>query len=168
MFSKSRKDANKKKAAVAQTPVKPAPPSIISSDLRIIGNLQSDGEIHVDGTVDGDIRSKVLLIGESANIKGEVVSTTIDVHGTVNGQIKSNSVNLAKTAHVTGDILHENLAIERGAFLEGHCRRMDSKKELGAGNINLVVGESQSADAQAAPGEGARPGLDPKKVATPG
>ena len=36
-------------------------------------------------------------------------------------------MNLAKTAHVVGDILHENLAIETGAFLDGQCKRMADK-----------------------------------------
>ena len=104
-----------------------APPSIIGADLKIVGDLSSDGEIQIDGAVDGDIRTKSLLVGETARIKGEIVADTVFVHGSISGQIKSREVNLAKTAHVVGDILHENLAIETGAFLEGRCKRMVDK-----------------------------------------
>lgn len=141
MFSKSSKSA--KGPVAKETP--PAPPqkqlapSIISADLRIVGDLNSDGEIQVDGAVDGDIRTKVLLIGESATVKGEIIAQTARVYGTINGQIKARSVTLAKSAHVTGDILHENLSIEEGAFLEGHCKRMTEQKEAPEGKINLVV-----------------------------
>lgn len=140
MFSKSNKGTGGD--AGSGTPQKPSVPSIVSADLRIVGDLNSVGEIHVDGCVDGDIKSKILLVGESAVIKGEIVAETVSVHGTINGQIKAQTVNLAKTAHVNGDILHENLSIERGAFLEGHCKRMDEKKEVAEGRINLVVKES--------------------------
>ena len=105
---------------------KPMAPSIFSKDLRITGDLNSDGEIHVDGAVVGDIRTKVLLVGESADIKGEIIADTVTVHGRITGLIKSRSVHLAKTAKMLGDILHEDLSIEAGAFLEGHCRRLDA------------------------------------------
>ena len=127
MFSKD-KDQNRAGANQPVAPAKPSPPSLVSRDLKIIGNLKSDGEIQIDGSVEGDIRCKTLLIGESAHIKGEIIAETVVVHGTLNGQIQSRSVTLASSSHVVGDILHENLSIETGAFLEGHCRRMEEEK----------------------------------------
>src|SRR3546814_6313312 len=44
-------------------------PSIISADLRITGNLKSDGDIQVDGHVEGDIDSATLTVGEGAHVK---------------------------------------------------------------------------------------------------
>ena len=128
MFSKdnnNQKSLNKATAPAA--PVKPAPPSLISRDFKVVGNLKSDGEIQIDGSVEGDIRCKTLLIGESAHIKGEVIVESVVVHGTVNGQIESRSVKLASSAHVVGDILHADLSIETGAYLEGHCRRFEDQ-----------------------------------------
>lgn len=128
MFSKNSKTANAKGNT---QPVPKAAPSIISSDLKIVGDLNSDGEIQIDGLIDGDIRTRTLLIGETAHIKGEIVADRVQVHGKVTGQIKARSVTLARSAHVIGDILHEDLAIENGAFLEGHCKRITDKKDLG-------------------------------------
>jgi len=126
MFSKSKKEYASGAGAAA---AKPAVPSIISTDMKIVGDLTSDGEIQVDGAVEGDIQSKHLLVGEPASIRGEIIADTVEIFGTINGQIKASSVSLAKTAHVVGDILHENLSIEKGAFLEGDCKRMPEKKE---------------------------------------
>ena len=128
MFSKDNKMQNHKTNSQPSPPAKPAPPSLISRDLKIFGNLKSDGEVQVDGSVEGDVGSKTLLIGESAHIKGEVVADSIVVQGTVNGQIKARSVKLASSAHVVGDIMHQDLSIETGAFLEGHCRRMEDEQ----------------------------------------
>ena len=136
MFSKSKiEPGNKPAAQVSRTP---AAPSIIGPDLRIVGDLNSEGEIHVDGFIDGDVRTKVLLIGESATVKGEIVGDTVRVYGTVDGQIKARSVTLAKSSHVVGNILHVNLTVEEGAFLEGHCKRMGEGEFQAEGKINLV------------------------------
>ena len=121
-------------------PKEPAAPSILSTDLKITGDLVSEGEIQIDGHVIGDIQANVLIVGESANVNGEITADSVRVHGKVTGQIRAQSVSLAKTAHVLGDILHENLAIEQGAFLEGHCRRsQDSGKKESESPINLLV-----------------------------
>lgn len=123
MFSKS----NKRNTTPTQQVQ--APPSIISSDLNIVGDLLSDGEIQIDGTVNGDIRTHALVIGETAKIKGEIVADAVRVLGTVHGQIKAKVVKLAASAHVVGDIMHEDLSIETGAFIEGHCKRMVIKED---------------------------------------
>ncbi|NQW02121.1 MAG: polymer-forming cytoskeletal protein [Rhodospirillales bacterium] len=129
MFSRSSKGSTSAIVQAPTSPAKPAAPCLISADLRIVGDLQSEGEIQVDGAIDGDIRTHTLLIGEGAHITGEIVADNVIVHGNITGQIKARSVQLAKTARVVGDILHEDLAIETGAFLEGHCKRMVQKKE---------------------------------------
>ncbi len=136
MFSKSKKEPGSKPAT--QVSRKPSAPSIIGADLRIVGDLKSEGEVQVDGFIDGDIRTRVLLIGESATIKGEIVVDTVRVYGKVNGQIKARAVTLAKSAHVVGNILHENLSIEEGALLEVHCKIIRDGEFQGEGKINLV------------------------------
>ncbi|SCA55073.1 Integral membrane protein CcmA involved in cell shape determination (modular protein) [Candidatus Terasakiella magnetica] len=123
MFSKANKNNSPKSSSVS-TPKKRVAPSIISEDLSVTGNLSSEGEIQIDGRVTGDIQSKDILVGETAHIKGEIIAESIRVHGKVDGQIKAQNVSLAKSSHVVGDILHDNLSIETGAFLEGHCKRL--------------------------------------------
>lgn len=181
MFSK-----NNKKTQQAQNNQPRAVPSIISADLKIVGDLSSTGEIQVDGEVTGDIRSKILLVGEGASIRGEIRAETIRVHGHVNGQIKATFVNLAKTAHVVGDILHENLSIQEGAFLEGHITHMSEQQAREAAipgmhnkpaedRVNLVVksGETAAAKALNAPASptvnatGSVAGAAPKIAPTP-
>lgn len=163
MFSKG--NSIQTKANRLETVDKPSTPSILSTDLHVIGNLNSEGEIQIDGIVDGDIFTKSLLVGEAAIIKGEVNADNLIVHGTINGLIKSRSVSLMKTAHVVGDILHEDLAIEKGAFLEGHCRRVTidrDKKDTGKAKINLFkdksAGEKEKLEAPAAANSATQPG----------
>jgi cytoskeletal protein CcmA (bactofilin family) len=97
-------------------------PSIISSDLIVIGTLTSTGDIQIDGKVEGDIRSGSLTIGEKANIEGEIIAEEVTIRGRVTGTIRARKVQLSGTCHVEGVILHEALAVEVGAFFEGQCR----------------------------------------------
>jgi cytoskeletal protein CcmA (bactofilin family) len=113
-----------------------AVPSIISADLTITGDLVSAGEIHIDGRVEGDIKCASLIIGISGAVTGEVSAQTVRMHGSVSGQVIAKSVFLASTARMVGDVTHESLAIEPGAFMEGHCRRMAEMPDLGLPDRN--------------------------------
>jgi cytoskeletal protein CcmA (bactofilin family) len=132
-------------------PKEPAPPSLLSTDLRIQGDIACEGEIQVDGTIEGDIQTDVLVVGETALVKGEIRAETVCVHGNIQGQIKATNVSLSKSAHVLGDIIHVSLAIEQGAYLEGHCRRQEApKKKESEGGINLL-GKSSKAKSEPPP-----------------
>ncbi len=113
-------------------------PSIISSDLTVKGDLVSNGDIQIDGTVDGDIKSGTITVGETAVVNGEIKAEQVRVCGAVNGQIESTTVVLTKTAKVNGDIVHQNLTIEAGAFLEGHCRRIEAGRAGGNAKVSSV------------------------------
>lgn len=99
--------------------------STIGPDLKIEGLLHSDGEIRIDGQIDGNIRSEMLIIGEHGQINGEVITNEVTVFGRVTGNIRSRKVQLMKSAHVIGDIYHNILAIETGAFFEGKSQHVD-------------------------------------------
>ena len=99
--------------------------SQIGSDLTIIGNLVSKGEVHIDGEVQGDLHAANIVVGESARITGGIVADEVIVRGTVMGSIRGKRVVLQSSSKVEGDIFHSQLAIEQGAFFEGKSRRMD-------------------------------------------
>ena len=125
MFSKSNKASNgngHEPDPRADVAIK-AVPSIISAHLSIEGNLNSGGEIQVDGVVNGDIRCKALIVGVKGSVNGEVAAQTVRMHGAIKGMIRAKSVFLASTARMSGDVEHESLAIEPGAYMEGHCKR---------------------------------------------
>ena len=108
----------------------PAPRvSTIGPELKIVGNLVCDGELHIEGRVDGDIRSKIISVKKGAQIEGALTAEEIIVDGAVIGQIKATTVIVARAARVLGDVLHKTLAVEAGAHLEGHCRQIDVASE---------------------------------------
>jgi cytoskeletal protein CcmA (bactofilin family) len=99
--------------------------SVLSSDLTVVGNLKTTGDIQVEGTVEGDIRAHLLTVGESATIRGEIVADDIVVNGRVVGRVRGLKVRLTSTARVEGDIIHKTIAIESGAHFEGSVQRQE-------------------------------------------
>ncbi len=104
----------------------PGVPSIISADLKIVGDLHSNGDLQIDGAVEGDIASRSLTVGEGAVVRGSLVAENVRVYGAVFGQIKANSVTLTKTAKVEGNVVHQALTMEAGAILSGTLSRLDT------------------------------------------
>ncbi|MBY0422790.1 MAG: polymer-forming cytoskeletal protein [Parvularculaceae bacterium] len=100
-------------------------PSIISADVILRGNIVSAGEIQLDGTLEGDVKAAMLIVGERASVKGEIVCESVTVRGRVEGGIRSKTVVLAATSYIVGDIIHSSLSVEAGAHFEGNCRHSD-------------------------------------------
>jgi len=150
MFSKSKitgtpekkpdaAQAAAKPAATAASPAAPASspapsasapkakpsPSVISTDLKVEGNLITSGDIQVEGQIEGDIRAHLLTVGQSAQISGEVIADDIVVHGHVKGRVRGLKVRLTSSAQVEGDIIHKTIAIESGAHFEGSVQRAE-------------------------------------------
>lgn len=159
MFSQSTKSADSQ-APASHTPVSSnrssAEPSIISADLRVVGDLHCSGDLQIKGNVEGDIKSRSVTIGEGANVQGSVAADTVHISGTIKGQVEAPSVTVAKSAKMIGDILHQSLSVEAGAYLEGNIRRLDAKK----GSEPAGISPLKPAKPEAAEGEKKAAGAD--------
>jgi cytoskeletal protein CcmA (bactofilin family) len=121
---------------------KPAP-SILSSDITITGDIRSTGDIQIEGSVEGDVRSAVVIVGESATIRGEIVAEEVVVHGRVIGRLRGVKIRLSATARVEGDIVHKTIAIENGAHFEGSVQRQDDPTSQGGSAPARISGPSR-------------------------
>ncbi len=103
-------------------------PSIISPDLKIVGDLKCTGDIQIDGTIEGLVKGGLIIVCERATVDGSIVAETVRIFGTVNGRVRAKTVHLDKTGKVIGDIAHEILTIEAGAYFEGQVQPLESVK----------------------------------------
>lgn len=117
-----------KNSGIGSPPPRNSALSVIGTDVKIVGNIITQGEMQIDGQVEGDITCHTLVVGEGARITGEVTAESVRVHGDLSGKINAASIVIAKTASVSGDVMHETLEIEAGANLEGHILRRGSAK----------------------------------------
>jgi len=134
-------------------------PSVISADLKIVGDLHCAGDVQIKGTVEGDIRSRTVTVGEGAQVTGAIYGQAVHVSGSVTGQIEAPTVTVARSGRIEGDVVHESLAVEAGAHLVGSCRRLESKaakSQTDAPSLKLGgAGQTAEPSKRAAGGSGA-------------
>ncbi|MDI7774825.1 polymer-forming cytoskeletal protein [Asticcacaulis sp. EMRT-3] len=139
--------ARTKPAAPASTGNKPF--SSIGSGLLVEGNVTGTGDLHLDGTVRGDVKVGHLIVGESGNIEGKVEAESIEVRGRIVGSIQGRQIKLQATAYVEGDITHDQLAIDVGAFFQGRCLQ-NRRTEQAVSPVSLAAPAADIAPIQPA------------------
>lgn len=122
MFLKNKSNPVSK---IAASHTKDSVPSIIGKDFNVLGNIISDGVIDFDGTIQGNIRCHTLNIRKNASIIGEIHATDVFVYGKIKGIIRAKNVYLYNGSRIEGIVMHETLAMEDGAFLDGKLKRTD-------------------------------------------
>lgn len=115
--------------------------SVIDAWLTINGNLESEGEVQVDGKVNGDIRCAHLIVGKDASICGNIIAEDVIVRGKVKGVIRANRVTLQDTSVVDSEIFHKSLAVEEGACFEGQSRRREEPMKADVGALPSMAAE---------------------------
>jgi cytoskeletal protein CcmA (bactofilin family) len=116
MFSKPTR--NPSAQDVAQ-PRRPVVASLIAEGVIIRGDIASQGDLHLDGVVEGDVAVTQLTIGERGGVTGAVRAETVEIRGHVTGTITAKQVRLCASARVDGDISHAEISIEAGAHFAG-------------------------------------------------
>jgi cytoskeletal protein CcmA (bactofilin family) len=93
--------------------------SVIGADVVINGNITASADLHVDGTIEGDIKCAALVQGEKSSISGAVIAESARLAGKVTGSITARELVILKTAHIDGDVHYDALTIEQGAQVDG-------------------------------------------------
>lgn len=96
--------------------------SYLNSASTVIGNLVLQDGATVDGIVEGEIKGLGhLIIGETAEITGQIEAPSVAVLGRVNGDIKATRIDIGASARISGNLISPIVLIEPGAVLNGHC-----------------------------------------------
>jgi cytoskeletal protein CcmA (bactofilin family) len=97
--------------------------SKIISGTNIKGDVKTQGDIRIDGSLNGtlDCMGK-LVVGPQGVIEGEVKCKNADISGLLKVNIQVDGIlNLKATAKLMGDIKVKKIAIEPGAVFSGKC-----------------------------------------------
>jgi cytoskeletal protein CcmA (bactofilin family) len=102
--------------------------NLISSGTDINGDIISNGDIRVDGSVTGTLSTKgKVVIGPTGKIKGEIICKNSEISGTIEGKVTiSQLLNLKSSCRIVGDIFTSKLSIEPGAKFSGNCKMNES------------------------------------------
>jgi len=112
------------------------PFSIIASDMTVIGDLETEGVVRVEGRVRGTVRvGAQVLVSEGAIIEGDLHTQEAVIAGQVSGAIHARErVELQATAMVAGDILTPRISIIEGAKVTGEVKMDATGKPEVKGN----------------------------------
>lgn len=125
-------------------------PSIISENTKVNGDIFSDGIIHVDGNVEGDISCDELVIGVKGCVSGAITANNLQLYGALKGKALVDKLFIAKSAKLVGDASHNTIAIEPGAYIDGHCIRQGGPIPAEAPKPDLMLVDKSSRKSKSA------------------
>lgn len=97
--------------------------TIIGPSVKVKGDFNSQGNIIVEGIVEGSLKtSGSLRVGDKAKVMANVSAKEARVSGEIKGNVKIEGyLELTATAKILGDVKATGISMERGAILHGNC-----------------------------------------------
>jgi cytoskeletal protein CcmA (bactofilin family) len=117
--------------------------NVIAKNTTIIGDIKSDGDFRIDGTLEGSLKTDGrVIIGSDGFIKGKVEATNADIEGKFSGELLvSNTLTIKATADISGEVIIGKLSIEPGASFNATCAMKGAIKELNSDNDEKRLSE---------------------------
>ena len=154
MFSKS---GDKPKAAPAPSAptlnrgTPSAAVSRISGDMKVVGDVLGSGDLEIDGSVKGNVKSRGVTINQGGTVTGDIEAEAVRVHGSLTGRIRAEAITVSATARIKGELASRNLAIESGAVFEGQVRRLDDDKPKSSAMTSRTEAKPKTGEATNVP-----------------
>ncbi|MEO0500923.1 MAG: polymer-forming cytoskeletal protein, partial [Pseudomonadota bacterium] len=89
--------------------------SVLGEGVTVTGNVVADGDLHLEGRVEGDVKCGTLVLGESGHVAGAIDAQEARIAGEVSGSITADNLTIEKSARTSGDISYTRINMEAGA-----------------------------------------------------
>jgi len=105
--------------------------NLIGKETHISGDINSHGNIRIDGIVDGNIKcTERIVIGNAGRIEGDIFCKNCEISGYLKGNIKTKGTFCLKnSSKMEGNIITDKLNIEPGAIFTGSCKMGKDENE---------------------------------------
>lgn len=106
--------------------------NVIAKNTIIVGDIKSEGDFRVDGTLEGNLSTKgKIIIGTAGVVKGNIEALSADVEGVTAGQLTViKTLTVKAIANISGEVVVGKLSIEPGANFNATCvMRVFDKEE---------------------------------------
>src|SRR5688500_4175994 len=130
------------------TPSTPGGASLIAAGTTLKGDITSNGDIRIDGTLLGNMQcSAKVIIGANGSVEGDISGQQADIMGKVTGTIKVKELlQLKGGSYVNGNLYAGKLQIEPTANFNGQCHMTTATN----GQVNEVIAEKKAKELQKA------------------
>ena len=95
--------------------------TIIATGTRLVGDVESDGVVKVEGEIAGTVRAeRQVLVARGGVVRGDIITAEAVLGGEVQGGVTaSDRVEVQAGAAVHGDIATERLIVQEGGEVNG-------------------------------------------------
>ena len=93
--------------------------SIIGEGIELSGEINTEGNIHIDGSMSGVIRANEVVIGPNGNFDGEIIADMLIINGTIKGKFTIKNLHLRAGGLLQGRAKYEILIVESGGKIQG-------------------------------------------------
>lgn len=110
--------------------------NVVAKNTTIVGDIKSDGDFRIDGTLEGTlVTNGRVIIGLEGSISGKVEATNADIEGKFSGELLlSNMLTIKASSHISGNVVIGKLSVEPGASFNATCEMKGAIKELNSSN----------------------------------
>ncbi|QOD59907.1 polymer-forming cytoskeletal protein [Polaribacter haliotis] len=117
--------------------------NVVAKNTTIVGDIKSDGDFRIDGTLEGTLKTQGrVIIGVDGFVKGNVEATNADIEGKFSGTLQvSKTLTIKGTANISGDVTIGKLSIEPGATFNATCAMKGALKEMNPSNESKKTSE---------------------------
>lgn len=126
--------------------------SVIGSDIKITGDIKASADLHIDGSIEGDIECASLVQGEDSHVSGAITADTARLAGRVTGSIAAKELVILRSAKIEGDVHYDALTIEQGAQVDGrfapNARRDAARPAQGQGQDRAKQADTPKAQSE--------------------
>ena len=109
--------------------------NIIAKNTTFKGDIISEGDFRIDGSVEGTLKTTGrIIVGREGVIKGTTTCSNADVEGTISGNLNvEDLLTLKETASIQGDVTMDKLSVEPGAVFNVNCSMKGGVKSINHG-----------------------------------
>lgn len=102
-------------------------PNNIGKGTKFVGDIETNGDLRIDGVIDGNIKSQgKLVLGAGGSIKGTIKCSSAEISGSFEGKVEvSELLTLKASSYFKGEMTVNKLCIEPGAKFIGNCVMAD-------------------------------------------
>ena len=117
--------------------------NVVAKNTAIIGDIISEGDFRIDGTLEGNIKTKGrVIIGISGSVKGKIDAVNSAIEGKFSGDLLvQETLTIKATAIISGDVVIGKLSVEPGATFNASCSMRGAIKELNKPNEQQKLSE---------------------------
>jgi cytoskeletal protein CcmA (bactofilin family) len=117
--------------------------NVVAKNTSITGDITSEGDFRIDGTLEGTLKTNGrVIVGAGGIIKGKVEAANADVEGKFSGELLVHeTLTIKGTATISGDVVIGKLSVEPGATFNATCAMKGAVKELNQHEQQRLISE---------------------------